>query len=360
MPMKTVKRRILSKTLKLVLAGELYARLRLFLKPLHVLVGVDEQGICAFSSMLVTGVRMRLYVKGLSGQVTASDLGELFGRYGSVSDAFTALDSSGHCRGFGFVSMDLDDSSCFKCISALNGSTWKGLKLQIERAGPDFQESSATSSQMQHPCISKSCILRKRWTRHAADMSPVTEKNMSKHPGWKRDRFGQPVLLVRLRKDDGSLVTFDPSHFTQDLKRFHESFRPRSLQSLSWQPGQYVHSSSISDSPADSSIALPSNDHLQIVSQFSLSKLLNLPVVTQTISSTALPAAGHTEVDKKTSALEPPIVSALFKREALKQLCAFELETTDHWKNMRSEIRRDFRSQIKDSMRKMKKQRTAI
>lgn len=319
---------------------------------------------------------MRLCVRGLSNQVTKADLHDLFKHYGSVTNVFIAKDSAGQCRGFGFASIDFDEVSFSKCASTLNAATWKASKLRIEKAGPDFPERLAADREKLEN-IKTNADRRRKWTRYAADMSLINERNFAQRPGWKRGRFGQPVLLVRLRKYDGSLVTFDPSHFVNDHTRFNESYRPRSVSSLTWHtsvslcevqnvnpPSEHseveslieMRNESLTVKPFENTEPIPVDSH-QDDAGFSLSKLLNLPMVVQDVNPTPS-VTEFVQFPPQVQGVETLLdLSVLFKKTMLQPSADFPSEPVDKWRAQRPDIRRDFKSQMKESRRKSKKHR---
>mmetsp|Transcript_3025 Transcript_3025/g.10905 ORF Transcript_3025/g.10905 Transcript_3025/m.10905 type:complete len:674 (-) Transcript_3025:95-2116(-) len=92
---------------------------------------------------------LRLYIGGLSPNVTAIDLEKRLGAFGKVSDVEFArikdycaefyAEGSQH-RGFAFVSLEPSSGSALKrCFAALNGCKWRGNRLRVEKASLDFQ-----------------------------------------------------------------------------------------------------------------------------------------------------------------------------------------------------------------------------
>ena len=75
-----------------------------------------------------------LYVGNLPFQITADDLTQVFGQYGTVTRAQVVSDrETGRSRGFGFVEMaDGGDEA----IAALNGAQFQGRTLTVNEARP--------------------------------------------------------------------------------------------------------------------------------------------------------------------------------------------------------------------------------
>ena len=78
----------------------------------------------------------KLYVGNLSFDATAQDLEELFGAFGTVTDA-TVIDDreTGRSRGFGFVQMGSDDEAQ-AAIDGTNGQEHLGRTLTVNIARP--------------------------------------------------------------------------------------------------------------------------------------------------------------------------------------------------------------------------------
>ena len=78
----------------------------------------------------------KLYVGHLTAAVTASDLEQLFGQYGTVESAQVIADrNTGQSKGFGFVEMKTDQEAQ-AAIAALNGKEMNGRALTVNEAKP--------------------------------------------------------------------------------------------------------------------------------------------------------------------------------------------------------------------------------
>lgn len=78
----------------------------------------------------------KLYVGNLTYAVTASDLEQLFGQYGTVESAQVIADrDTGQSKGFGFVEMKTDQEAQ-AAIAALNGKDMNGRNLTVNEAKP--------------------------------------------------------------------------------------------------------------------------------------------------------------------------------------------------------------------------------
>ncbi len=79
---------------------------------------------------------MKIFVGGLSYEVTDAALKDLFTPYGAVESAAVVTDRySGQPRGFGFVEMPTR-SEAIAAISALSGTELMGRTLEVNEARP--------------------------------------------------------------------------------------------------------------------------------------------------------------------------------------------------------------------------------
>ena len=78
----------------------------------------------------------KMYVGNLSFDVTESDLHELFGTHGAVSEVSLVMDrETGRPRGFAFITM-ADKSGMDNAIRDLNGKPFQGRPLTVNEARP--------------------------------------------------------------------------------------------------------------------------------------------------------------------------------------------------------------------------------
>ena len=84
---------------------------------------------------------MNIYIGGLPYSVTAEQLQELFGAYGTVESARVIMDKyTGQSRGFGFVEMH-SSAEGQQAIQALNGTQLSGRTITVNEARPREQRS---------------------------------------------------------------------------------------------------------------------------------------------------------------------------------------------------------------------------
>jgi RNA recognition motif-containing protein len=77
----------------------------------------------------------RIHVRDLNAGVSAKDLSDLFGKMCIVKEAYIPGPTiTGFVRNFGIVKIQSDAATAKKCMTAFNGSLWKGSK-NLLRAG---------------------------------------------------------------------------------------------------------------------------------------------------------------------------------------------------------------------------------
>ncbi|KAF9919260.1 nucleolar protein 8 [Linnemannia zychae] len=165
-------------------------------------------------------ITQRAFIGGLAKDVTTTDVEGRFKSFGLLKDVYLAKDIDGDCRGFGYVTLDTTRKDWSKCIALFNGAKWKGNVLKIEEAHKNWQtkrqediEAQAKMEKKEQDAIAKK--LRRNPAKHAEDMSLITEKNMDGKRGWKRSRFGRPVITMKLDR-----MTYDPSHYKNNIEKF--------------------------------------------------------------------------------------------------------------------------------------------
>ncbi|KDQ32715.1 hypothetical protein PLEOSDRAFT_164921 [Pleurotus ostreatus PC15] len=142
-------------------------------------------------------ITKRLHISGLTPAITKEDLQKRLSSFGTVKslDGFGLLDGVGRPRKFGYITLETTAPQLSKCLNILSGSTWKGTKLRIGDAKPDYDERLAKEREEQEPPRKK----RRCTGIHAEDMSIVTPENVSERRGWKVTPLGRIVRPMRMR-----------------------------------------------------------------------------------------------------------------------------------------------------------------
>lgn len=88
---------------------------------------------------------MSIYVGNLSYKVTQEEVQTVFSDYGTVTRVQLPVDrETGRIRGFGFVEMS-SESEEQAAIEALDGATWMGRDLKVNKARPREEKRPAGS-----------------------------------------------------------------------------------------------------------------------------------------------------------------------------------------------------------------------
>lgn len=120
--------------------------------------------------------KRRIFIRGLPKDTTEESLASRFEGFGCVDEVSIAKDGfdGKECRGFGHFSIDVEEGAWKKCLSALNGSKWKGNKIHISEAKPIYKALTRPA---------ESCYFEKPLrglVRHASDMSLVNDNDTKK------------------------------------------------------------------------------------------------------------------------------------------------------------------------------------
>ncbi|KAJ7643832.1 hypothetical protein FB45DRAFT_282589 [Roridomyces roridus] len=158
-------------------------------------------------------------VPATSSEELAKSLKAQFGRFGTVKsiDGLGKQDGVGLPRKFGYVDIEGSEASITKCVNAMSGSIWKGVKVRVGDARPDFAQKifQENASEPSPPRLK-----RKRGGVLAADMSLVTPESAPNRRGWKVSELGHITHPVRMRPGHPlppPLATTVPKTKTKDV-----------------------------------------------------------------------------------------------------------------------------------------------
>ncbi|KAG6901679.1 hypothetical protein C0995_009234 [Termitomyces sp. Mi166 len=142
----------------------------------------------------------RLHISGLTPALTSDDILRRLSTFGTVKavDGFGLPNGPGQPRKFGYVTLETTQGKLSRCLNLLSGSTWKGAKLRIGEAKPDFAERLAAereAASLEPP--------KKKQRRYggveAADMSLVTPENVATRGAWTVTPLGRTLRPMRMR-----------------------------------------------------------------------------------------------------------------------------------------------------------------
>ncbi|KAF8342751.1 uncharacterized protein EI90DRAFT_3030092 [Cantharellus anzutake] len=175
-------------------------------------------------------VTKRLIISGLTPEITSDMLKSRFSSFGTVHslDGVGALDGNGDVRKFAFVTLEAPKPKIARCATVLASAYWKGAKLRVGEARPDYKHSILSENQaigMGHPldgsgkdsgrlsvkrrgsAIERKELLKakreRKWlrfaSREAADMALVTERSAKSKKGWRITKDGTLIYPLRMR-----------------------------------------------------------------------------------------------------------------------------------------------------------------
>ncbi|KAG8742015.1 hypothetical protein FRC10_002091 [Ceratobasidium sp. 414] len=161
----------------------------------------------------------RLHISGLTPSITQNDLKQRFATFGEVRevDGVGNLDGLGQPRKFAYVTLESTQAKLARCMNLLSGSTWKGAKLRIGEAKPDYRTRHelktnppppATRPKLDAAALKRARLKRRLRARRlvpgvqgreAKDMSLVTLENVDGRRGWRRTPLNHLIRPLRMR-----------------------------------------------------------------------------------------------------------------------------------------------------------------
>ncbi|KAG1736534.1 hypothetical protein EDB19DRAFT_1029102 [Suillus lakei] len=145
-------------------------------------------------------ITKRLHISGLTTPaITPADLAKRLGAFGRVIslDGFGKLDALGQPRPFGYATIEGHKTDLARCVNVLSGTVWKGAKLRIGDAKPDFRERLASVP----PPPPKKRRANSKVGTHAPDMSLITPETARSRGGWRVTEMGRVVRVMRMRPE---------------------------------------------------------------------------------------------------------------------------------------------------------------
>ncbi|KAF7310083.1 hypothetical protein MIND_00381600 [Mycena indigotica] len=151
---------------------------------------------------LLQGVNLLAGKRRNSGGLGSADLKKSlathFSKFGTVKsvDGLGQLDGVGQPRKFGYISIEGAEASITKCVNSLSGSIWKGVKVRVGDAKPDYSQRVAAENAptTDAPPNRK----RKHGAVFAEDMTLVTPENAVRR-GWKVTEMGRMLRPMKMR-----------------------------------------------------------------------------------------------------------------------------------------------------------------
>mmetsp|Transcript_20867 Transcript_20867/g.52664 ORF Transcript_20867/g.52664 Transcript_20867/m.52664 type:complete len:404 (-) Transcript_20867:84-1295(-) len=184
---------------------------------------------------------VRLYVGGLPEDITSADVVARFTPFGSVDELqlapqkYAGMYSRPGCRGFGYVKFrPKDDKSLSRCLSLYNGCAWRGRKLRVELAQPDFRSR-----------------LQAEWAAEQEEDEEAAAKREEQGGGEEQEgeaaapQPGSAADCVLCIAGDGSKVVrvaLNPAHTPLTHRKYFPPMKTNlSVGSLSWEAPDHAY-----------------------------------------------------------------------------------------------------------------------
>ncbi|XP_023051060.2 nucleolar protein 8-like [Piliocolobus tephrosceles] len=194
--------------------------------------------------MKVNRETKRLYVGGLSQNISEADLQNQFSRFGEVSDVeiITRKDDQGNPQKvFAYINISVAEADLKKCMSVLNKTKWKGGTLQIQLAKENFlhrlaQEREEAKVKKEKSTTGNTNLLEKIG---GVDfhMKAVPGTEVPGHKNWVVSKFGRVLPILHLKNQHKrKVIKYDPSKYCHNLKKIGEDFTNTiPISSLTWE-----------------------------------------------------------------------------------------------------------------------------
>ncbi|KAI6138998.1 hypothetical protein BKA82DRAFT_4228897 [Pisolithus tinctorius] len=149
-------------------------------------------------------VAKRLHISGLTPSITSSDIHRRLSAFGSVTslDGFGQLDALGDPRPFAYATLEGKEKDIAKCMNVLSGSIWKGTKLRIGEAKPDYHQRIAYLNSLSPPPPRTPRSKRRQLAFPSTTLpldTPLSRNDAAKTPGWVVLPSGRVVRPMRMR-----------------------------------------------------------------------------------------------------------------------------------------------------------------
>ncbi|GJJ06473.1 hypothetical protein Clacol_000665 [Clathrus columnatus] len=157
-------------------------------------------------------IQKRLHISGLTPAITESDIRSRLQNFVNVTviDGFGKLNAIGEPRKYAYATVNATEPNLARCLNHLSGTVWKGAKLRIGEAKPDYTQRLAVhrlvKERQQESQLLEEGNLRKRRRLlkgvqgiHAKDMSLVTLGNVDSRPGWQKTTLSHLIRPMKMR-----------------------------------------------------------------------------------------------------------------------------------------------------------------
>ncbi|XP_063071143.1 nucleolar protein 8 [Engraulis encrasicolus] len=177
-------------------------------------------------------ITKRLYIGGLTHNISEKDLKDRFGKFGEVSDVelITRNDDHGNpIKTFGYININISDADFHKCMTVLNKSKWKGGTLQIEAAKESFLHKLAVERQQAAEKTHTKSVSHKEKIIDTLKQAGVENFHMKAavpgteipgHTDWVVSKFGRVLPVLNLKcESKKKVIKYDPSKHCHNIKK---------------------------------------------------------------------------------------------------------------------------------------------
>ncbi|KAL1746754.1 hypothetical protein HDZ31DRAFT_61947 [Schizophyllum fasciatum] len=154
--------------------------------------------------MSETTTTKRLHISGITPNISHDDLKQRLSTFAKVNalEGLGATDAVGAPRRFAYATLEGQPAQITRCVAALSGATWKGARLRIGDAKPDYRErikreNEVAAAEGEPPKKRR----RRTHATHAPDMEPITPDRAQGKAGWTVTPLGRTYFSARLRPE---------------------------------------------------------------------------------------------------------------------------------------------------------------
>ncbi|KAJ1658515.1 hypothetical protein IWQ61_002258 [Dispira simplex] len=191
----------------------------------------------------------RVYIGGLSDQITEKSLTTKLGSFGKVLDIELKKDNlTGLHRGFAYANLQVAPQQWTRCVTVLNHTKWQGKTLTIQEAKRDplkkLDEERSTNKENTGDQTDQTRRKKRPQGDNdggkvipgklAPNMTLMTDQEVEKRRGWTQGRYSRAIARMRLQKPDGTYFTFKASNYRNNLTKLYGSGVPPPISQLPW------------------------------------------------------------------------------------------------------------------------------
>ncbi|XP_059142461.1 uncharacterized protein LOC131930108 isoform X2 [Physella acuta] len=171
-------------------------------------------------------ISKRLFIGGLTSDVSAEEIIERFSRFGKVSNLSlkNRVDETGnHVKSFAHLDLEGDESKIKKCFSTYQNSKWKGSVLKLQYAKESFLDRLARERVEVPEPLKPETNKVKAPGKDDITGAPVPGTPVPGWTNWVVGKYGRVLPVLKLKKSYKiKMVKHDPSKYCHAAKVFKE------------------------------------------------------------------------------------------------------------------------------------------